>query len=60
MRDPLRTVEDWDERYRTSELVWRAEPNRWVRTHSQGLAPGTALDLACGEARNAVWLAERG
>ena len=25
-----------------------------------GLAPGRALDLACGEGRNAVWLAERG
>ena len=25
-----------------------------------GLEPGRALDLACGEGRNAVWLAERG
>jgi SAM-dependent methyltransferase len=25
-----------------------------------GLAPGRALDLACGEGRNALWLAERG
>ena len=25
-----------------------------------GLAPGRALDIACGEGRNAVWLAEHG
>ena len=27
---------------------------------ADGLAPGRALDLACGEGRNAIWLAERG
>lgn len=51
---------DWDERYRTAELVWRAEPNRWVAEEVAGLSPGRALDLACGEGRNAVWLAEQG
>jgi 2-polyprenyl-3-methyl-5-hydroxy-6-metoxy-1,4-benzoquinol methylase len=25
-----------------------------------GLAPGRALDLACGEGRNALWLAGKG
>ena len=25
-----------------------------------GLTPGRALDVACGEGRNAVWLAEQG
>lgn len=57
---PLRTVEDWDERYRAASLVWSGEPNRWVRRHTEHLAPGTALDLASGEGRNALWLAERG
>lgn len=52
--------EDWDERYRTAELVWRAEPNRWVAEEVAGLPPGRAIDLACGEGRNAVWLAEQG
>lgn len=51
----------WDERYRGSELVWRAEPNRFVEEELAGLKPvGRAVDLAAGEGRNAVWLAERG
>ncbi|WP_128374862.1 class I SAM-dependent methyltransferase [Streptomyces cavernae] len=51
----------WDERYRGSELVWKAEPNRFVEQELAGLQPtGRAVDLAAGEGRNAVWLAERG
>ena len=50
----------WDDRYRGSELVWSAEPNRWVRQELTGLPPGRALDLACGEGRNALWLARCG
>lgn len=50
----------WDERYDTEELVWRAEPNRFVVREVEGMPPGRALDLACGEGRNALWLAERG
>lgn len=50
----------WDERYGASERVWPAEPNRWVVRETSGLAPGRALDLAAGEGRNALWLAERG
>ena len=50
----------WDRRYATSELVWTAEPNRFLVAEAADLAAGRALDLACGEGRNAVWLAERG
>jgi SAM-dependent methyltransferase len=50
----------WDERYRTAESVWGAQPNRWVEQEVSGLTPGVALDLACGEGRNAVWLAGLG
>ncbi len=50
----------WDERYAGDDLVWTAEPNRFLVAEVEGLAPGRALDLACGEGRNAVWLAERG
>ncbi len=50
----------WDERYRASESVWGAQPNRWVAQEVSDLEPGIALDLACGEGRNAVWLAGQG
>lgn len=51
----------WDARYASaSGLVWSAEPNRFVVESVAGLTPGAALDLAAGEGRNAVWLAERG
>ncbi|MEU5293502.1 class I SAM-dependent methyltransferase [Streptomyces umbrinus] len=51
----------WDERYGGSELVWKAEPNRFVAEELSGLKPsGRAVDLAAGEGRNAVWLAEQG
>jgi SAM-dependent methyltransferase len=52
--------EDWDARYREAELVWSAEPNRFLVAEVEGLPPGRALDLACGEGRNAIWLARRG
>ena len=52
--------EDWNARYAGSELLWTAEPNRRFASEVEGLEPGRALDLACGEGRNAVWLAEQG
>ena len=51
---------DWDERYSTDELVWRAEPNRFLVEEVEHMPPGRALDLACGEGRNALWLAAQG
>ena len=50
----------WDRRYDGSALVWSAEPNRFVAAEVAGMTAGRALDLACGEGRNAVWLAEQG
>ena len=52
--------EHWDERYGTEELIWKADPNRFLVEELQALAPGRALDVACGEGRNAVWLASKG
>ena len=51
---------DWDQRYGGRDLVWTSEANRFLVTEAESLAPARALDLACGEGRNAVWLAERG
>jgi SAM-dependent methyltransferase len=50
----------WDERYETSELLWSAEPNRFVVEVVADEPPGIGVDLACGEGRNAIWLAEQG
>ena len=52
--------EDWDRRYAQKELVWTARANQFLVEQVQGLKPGRALDLAAGEGRNAVWLAEQG
>ncbi|MFI5714691.1 class I SAM-dependent methyltransferase [Nocardia sp. NPDC051750] len=66
---------EWDARYVQSELVWGAPPNNTVVEFVHGLdrrvprLPGPdgevpefprALDLACGEGRNALWLATHG
>jgi SAM-dependent methyltransferase len=51
---------DWDARYAASELVWSRGPNQLVADECAGLPPGRAVDLACGEGRNALWLASRG
>jgi SAM-dependent methyltransferase len=50
----------WDERYAANDLVWSATPNQFVESELSGLPPGRALDLAAGEGRNALWLADRG
>ena len=50
----------WDERYAAAERVWSVGPNQFVAAELAGLTAGTALDLGCGEGRNAIWLARRG
>jgi SAM-dependent methyltransferase len=51
---------DWDARYAASELVWSRGPNQFIEAECADLAPGRAVDLACGEGRNAIWLASLG
>jgi SAM-dependent methyltransferase len=53
-------AEHWNARYAGSGLIWSAGPNEFVEKELLDLPPGRALDLACGEGRNALWLAERG
>lgn len=50
----------WNERYAAKELVWSAGPNKRFAEEVGALTPGTALDVACGEGRNAIYLAEQG
>jgi SAM-dependent methyltransferase len=52
--------EDWNARHGEAGLLFGAEPNRFLVAEAEGLAPGRALDLACGSGRNAVWLAQQG
>lgn len=49
----------WDARYGQAR-VWSPEPNQLIASLLADLPPGTALDLAAGEGRHAVWLARRG
>lgn len=51
---------DWDRRYSAAEMVWSTTPNQWVVELLEGREPGNAIDVAAGEGRNALWLAERG
>ena len=53
-------AETWDARYAASDTVWGQAPNVWVARELADEPPGRAVDLACGEGRNALWLAGRG
>ena len=52
--------QQWDERYSGTEFEWSMHANQFVAAELPGLPPGRALDLAAGEGRNSVWLAEQG
>lgn len=56
-------IQEWDTRYRTGEHAAEdlfASPTPLLVQTAQKLRPGTALDIACGTGRNAIWLAEQG
>lgn len=59
LREAL-TPEFWDERYAGSDRVWSGKPNQRLVEQVADLTPGTALDVACGEGGDALWLAARG
>ena len=54
------THEFWEQFYAEREQVWSGRPNVVLVEEIEGLAPGTALDLGCGEGADAIWLASRG
>jgi SAM-dependent methyltransferase len=54
----------WDSRFRSEECVLGTNPSRYLVDNIDliaSLVPGTrALDIACGEGRNCLYLAKRG
>lgn len=52
--------EEWNRRYEGAELLWSAAPNQRLVGDVEHLPAGRALDVGCGEGRNAVWLAGNG
>lgn len=53
----------WDERYRAAAEhggIWATEPPRVIREIVGTFKPGSALDVATGDGRTAVWLQQHG
>ncbi|GAB3209472.1 class I SAM-dependent methyltransferase [Marinactinospora endophytica] len=53
-------AEYWDGRYGENARMWSGKPNAALVREVADLAPGSALDLGCGEGADAIWLAGRG
>jgi len=50
----------WDKRFGREEFAFGKEPNPFLKKHIRLLPKGKALDIASGEGRNAVFLAQNG
>jgi 2-polyprenyl-3-methyl-5-hydroxy-6-metoxy-1,4-benzoquinol methylase len=50
----------WDERFKGGRFAFGKEPNPFLKKHICLLPKGKALDIATGEGRNAVFLAQHG
>jgi 2-polyprenyl-3-methyl-5-hydroxy-6-metoxy-1,4-benzoquinol methylase len=56
----LVTREFWDDRYGSADQIWSGNPNQRLVEQVADLAPGSALEVGCGEGADAIWLATRG
>ncbi len=50
----------WNDRYNTAPALWSGNPNQHLVAETRDLPPGTALDVACGEGADAIWLSDQG
>ena len=50
----------WDKRFGKKEFALGKEPNPFLKKHIHLLPRGKALDIAAGEGRNAIYLAQNG
>ncbi|MBI2265431.1 MAG: class I SAM-dependent methyltransferase [Armatimonadetes bacterium] len=50
----------WDVKYSTPDYIFGTAPVKFLKDHIRSLPGGRALDVAMGEGRNAVYLAQMG
>ena len=60
VRDDDTAATYWDRFHAEPHPRWSGDPNGVLVREITGMAPGTALDLGCGEGADAVWLAQQG
>jgi SAM-dependent methyltransferase len=59
-QSPADVAAFWEDFYSGEKQRWSGNPNALLVPEVESLAPGTALDLGCGEGGDAIWLAGKG